>query len=466
MRRGLRRARERGAVAVVVALLIPVLLAATALAIDISMLSHQRQNLSNALDAAAQAGSYALPDFAAATAAAQTFAHANDPEAAPEISFWCVVASTGQTQMVKTAQIPGVCNPGTIVGAKCNEAICAIPCPPVSGNTCNTLSVTDDKNVAFSFAPAIGIDQGSTGALTSTACKGSCGGEAPNPMDVVVVADRTGSMSTPDRNLMVGAIKSTLQTMSKDQQYVALGTIGRSRLGDTCITRASGNDNDGPWIPVKFSNDYTGTPPAPGAPPPLNNGNSLVAGLNCLSSSSTGTYLASPLKASARYVLGKDGNNVGTLPPRVGEVRKAIIFETDGQPNENSIGAGTTSLDSPGDIGSSNGTTACTNFKTVATNTKDAGVLIVTVAFGDAISARCASGGAYVRDVLAAAASDHPNGGASTANNTCATASERNLENGDGDFFFCAADGDELGSIFAAAVSQLNPHTRLLRLPG
>ncbi|MFD1504487.1 hypothetical protein FE374_05415 [Georgenia yuyongxinii] len=464
MRRELGRARERGAVAVVVALLLPVLLAAAALAIDISMLAHQRQNLSNALDAAAQAGSYALPDFVAATAAAQTFAQANDPEAAPSISFWCVVASTGQTQTVKTSQIPGVCNPGTIAGAKCNESICAIPCPPVSGNTCNTLSVTDDKNVAFSFAPTIGIDEGSTGVLTSTACKGSCGGEAPNPMDVVVVADRTGSMSTPDRNLMVGAIKSTLQTMSKDQQYVALGTIGRSSLGDTCITRASGNDNNGPWIPVKFSNDYTGTPTAPGAPPPLNNGNSLVAGLNCLSSSSTGTYLASPLKASARYLLGTDANNVGTLPPRIGEVRKAIIFETDGQPNENNI-AGNTSLNVAGDIGTSNGAAACNNFTSVATNTKAAGILIVTVAFGDAISANCASG-MPVRNVLAAAASPDPDGNPSDADNNCSDAAKRDTENGDGDFFFCAADGDELGSIFAAAVSQLNPHTRLLRLPG
>lgn len=462
----LSRRHERGAVAVIVALLVPVLFGASALAIDISMLTHQRQNLSNALDAAAQAGAYALPtDFNAARAATLTFAQANDPESTPTISFWCVVASTGATKTVKSSQIPGVCNPGSTAGAVCNESICAIPCPADVGHSCNTLSVQDDKDVAFSFAPVIGIDKGSTGSLTSTACKGSCGAEVPNPMDVVVVADRTSSMSTSDRNLMVDAIKGTLQTMTKDLQYVALGTIGRSRTGHSCITEPSSSATSGPWLPVPFSNDYTGTPSAPGVTASLNTNSTLVRGLTCLGPSSSGTYLASPLKAAARSLLGKDATNLGSLPARPGTPRKAIIFETDGQPNENSI-AGSTSLDVAGDIGASDGGTACTNFKNVATNAKSQDILIATVAFGDAISARCKSGGANVRDVLAAAASPTPDGRASVADTDCSTPTRRAIENGDGDFFFCAASGSELGPIFATAVSQLNPHTRLLKLPG
>ncbi|WP_127129471.1 pilus assembly protein TadG-related protein [Georgenia sp. SYP-B2076] len=451
--------RERGAVAVIVALLVPVLFAAAALAIDISMLTHQRQNLSNALDAAAQAGAYALPgDFDVATATALKFAKANDPEAAPTTEFWCVVAATGPgaAPSVRPGQVPGVCNPGTTAGARCNESICAIPCPAVAGNSCNTMRVQDDKEVAFSFAPVIGIDTGSTGDLTSTACKGSCGALAPNPMDVVVVADRTGSMSTADRNLMVSAIKGTLQTMTREQQYVALGTIGRSRTGGACLTTPSTSNTTGPWIPVPFSSDYT---VGPADAPSLNTGSTLVKELTCLSSSSTGTYLASPLKASAQYLL---GNNSGTLPPRVGEVRKAIIFETDGQPNEDTI-PGSTDLSVAGDIGNSNVGAACTNFTTVATKTKSAGVLIITVAFGDALTASC--GGTPVREVLAAAASPDPNGGPSKAQNDCGNATKRATENGDGDFFFCAGTGSELGPIFASAVNQLNPHTRLIRLP-
>lgn len=462
-----RTRRERGASTVIVALMVPVLFAAAALAIDISTLAHERQTLSNALDAAALAGAYALPgDPAAAEAAALAFAAANDPDADPAVSFWCVVASTGAAMTVKTEQIPGACDPGSIVGARCNAFICAIPCTPGGGRTCNTITVEDAKDVGYSFGPVVGLDNGNTGALSSSACKGSCGAESPNPMDVVMVADRTSSMSTTDRNLMVSAIKSTLQTMTKELQYVALGTIHRSASSPgSCITQPSSSATSGPWIPVPFSNNYTLTPSSPGATPPLNNSSSLVSGLTCLQASSQGTYLASPLKAAARYVLGLSPNNLASLPARPLAARKVVIFETDGQPNENTI-AGSTSLTTSSDIGNSDGGTACTNLRQVAINTKAQGVLIITVAFGDARSARCETNGEYVRNVLAAAASPDPQGNASDADNDCSTTARRTTENSDGDFFYCAATGSELAPIFVSALNQLNPNSRLLRLPG
>jgi hypothetical protein len=325
--------------------------------------------------------------------------------------------------------------------------------------------VEDGKDVGYSFAPVIGIDQGNTGSLSSSACKGSCGAEAPNPMDVVFVADRTSSMSTTDRNLMIAAIKSTLQTMTPSQQYVALGTIHRSSATPgSCITTPSSSATSGPWIPVPFKDDYTLPPSSPGGTPPLNNSSTLVSGVNCLTASSQGTYLAAPLKAAARYVLGLTPNNLGSLPAREPTPRKAIIFETDGQPNENNI-TGSTSLSSSSDIGNSDGGTACTNLSQVATNAKGQGVLIITIAFGDATSAQCESGGQYVRNVLAAAASPDAQGAASDADNNCSTSSLRTTENADGDFFFCAASGSELASIFASAINQLNPNTRLVRIP-
>ena len=457
---------ERGATAVIFALLVPVVFGAAALAIDIGMLVYQRQTLSNALDAAAQAGAYSLPgDPTAARSAALAFAAVNDPEANPVVTFWCVVGSTGAAKTVRTSDIPYTCNPGTTSGAKCNTSICAIPCTTGGGHTCNTINVTDDKNVAFSFAPVIGIDTGNTGSVASTACKGPCGAAPPNPMDVVVVADRTGSMATADRNLMVSGLKSTLQAMTKEQQYVALGTIHRSSTSPgTCITTPSSSATTGPWVPVPFSNDYTLAPAVPGQTPPLNTNSTLVKGLNCLGSSSGGTYLASPLKAAARYVLGLTPNNLGSLPVRQNPPRKAIIFETDGQPNEDAI-TGSTALNTSSDIGSTNGATACTNFATVATNTKAQGILHITVAFGDATSAQCSSGGAYVRNVLAAAASPDAKGIASDADNNCSTTALRLTENTDGDYFYCAATGAELGPIFTSAFNQLMTNTRLLLLP-
>ena len=70
-----------------------------------------------------------------------------------------------------------------------------------------------------------------------------------------------------------------------------------------------------------------------------------------------------------------------------------------------------------------------------------------------------------MRDVLAAAASDAPSGGASTAGD-CSTATGIAAENmTDGDYFFCATKGDELAEIFKTAFNQVSGGIRLIRLP-
>lgn len=452
---------ERGAAAVIFALMVPVLFGALAMALDVGRLVYERQHLSNAMDAAALAGASYLPgDPVAARNAAASFARANDPAAAPAVTFWCVVASTGAGRTVVTSQIPSVCNPGTIAGARCSETICAIPCIPGGSNSCNSITATDDKDVAFNFAPVIGINSGNTGSLASDACKGSCGSQTPNPMDVALVADRTGSMSDTDLASMKTAIQTTLKTMTKDQQYVALGTIGRSSPTTGCNTNPSGSATSGPWIPVPFSNDYTTT----GIPAALNNGSALVQGVQCLAHSGSGTYLASPVKAAARYLLGLDANNLGSLPARAGTPRKAIVLETDGQPNETGIGE-VTSVDASGDITNSNGAFACDNLKAVAADAKSKNILIVTVAYNAATSARCGGSPTFVRDVLAAAASEKSPGVPSTASNDCSTPALAAAENSDGDYFFCASNGADLGPIFVSAINAISSNSRLIRIP-
>ncbi len=459
--------RERGASVVIFAVLVPALFAAGALALDIGKLVAERQHLSNALDAGALAGAVSLPgDPAAAKTAALAYAKANDPEALPTVTFWCIVASTGATKLPDVTQFATVCNPGTVLGAKCDQKICAIPCSPGLGKTCNTITLTDDKPVPFNLAPVIGINNGNTGALAANACQGSCGAQIPNPMDIVLVADRTGSMSAANRVGMIDGILSTLQTMTKEQQYVSLGTIHKSAPTPACIT-APAPTMAGTWIPVPFANDYSNLPAIPGAKLELNINSTLYKGLVCmkLAASSGGTYLASPMKSAARYLLGKDPNNLASLPARTFPPKKAIIFETDGQPNESGAASGSTSLDVAGDIINPGGLAACNNLKAVAANAKAEKILIVTVAFGDATSARCASGEAYVRDVLAAAASPDDSGNPSVANNNCGDAAKRTIENSDGDYFFCAATGSELGPIFASAVNAVTKNSILLRIP-
>ncbi|MGZ4553593.1 MAG: pilus assembly protein TadG-related protein [Mycobacteriaceae bacterium] len=469
-------------VTILVALLGVTLMIAAAMAVDITMQTNRQQNLHATLDAAAQAGAYDLPDSATtAKADALLFAQRHDTtetgSLVPNVDFWCIVAAIGSAPSYAPdiTQIPSMCNPGagpyttaSYPGLTCSPALCAIPCPATG--VCNTIRVSQARDVPFHFGPAGGLDHGSTGALESVACKGGCGNLVPNPMNVVVVADRTGSMSTTDVSSMINGIESMFQVMTPSLQYVALGTIGRSATTShstaNCdstnkgLSWPSGSPSTGDWIPVQFANDYLS-----GAS--LNGSSPLVKGVNCLAQQSgTGTALASPMKAAARYLLGLDPNNLSSLPARPGTPQNVIIFETDGQPNEEITG-GTTDLNTAGDIGAgtSAGLTACNNLNTVASNAKAKGILIITIAY-NLSGARCqGSGTPLVTDTLAAAASDKQSGGASTADNACSTVAEQTAENSDGDYFFCAASGSDMASIFTTAIAQASKGIRLMNLP-
>ena len=100
----------------------------------------------------------------------------------------------------------------------------------------------------------------------------------------------------------------------------------------------------------------------------------------------------------------------------------------------------------------------------------------VGAGFGDANAAPCeraitSSGAArtprapWARNFLSAAASPDVNGAASDADNTCGNVAERTTENGDGDFYYCAATGSELGPIFTAALNAVSGSIKLIRLP-
>lgn len=484
MRRVFRGSRnERGATAIIVALTSIVLFGAAALGVDIANLTMERQELHNAVDAAAQAAAYELPATTAATTAT-TFAKANDPDANPTSKLYCVVAANGSNQPT-SAQVPTTCDPdgtGTFVGGgwNCARGICAKQCSLTAPNAkCNTVRVEAKKDVPFLFAPVIGYNKGNTGAVVSAACKGSCGADTPNPLDIVIMADRTPSMSDVNREGMIDGIRTMLTTMDQSMQYVAFGALHKSlKPGDTgysssCIaqnTPAPGNDyyNEslskvGTWIPVPFSNNYQT------ASKQLNPASDMAKALQCVYDGNPdgkfGTHLASAMKAAGRYVLGLDPNNLGGLPSdRPGDVRKVVIFETDGSPDE-TYNNGTASLGIAGDVASrSNKQTACNNFEKIAKEFKDEpSTVLITIGFGDANTATCSSG-KFTRDMLARAASPSPSGVASVAKD-CNNATNKADVNSDGDFYFCATSGTEMANIFKTALSQVQKGIKLVNLP-
>ena len=348
---------ERGAVALLMAALMVVLLTAAALGVDLASQINRKHLLINQLDSASTAAAAEFNtdgSLADAVAAAQAFFAANgqgelDLE---KVDFWCVVArklngdmTPFTPAMAAAYQIPtvtfggGECNPDAATPAtiwaqseyqnrartwpdpdqefdmRCSNKLCAIPCalnagphnswsPGVSTAnnrpiTCNTIRVGAEQDVPFSFAPAIGIDKGSTGSQVSVACAGTCGAVAPNPMDVVVVADRTLSMTEPlgctlssgacqdYREDLVDGIEGLLQVMTPELQYVALGALGPSRYarstaeqtGRDCrsgtseeglvyphssLTTTSSPNTSGTWVPISFKNDYLGAPSSTG----------------------------------------------------------------------------------------------------------------------------------------------------------------------------------------------------------
>jgi hypothetical protein len=69
-----------------------------------------------------------------------------------------------------------------------------------------------------------------------------------------------------------------------------------------------------------------------------------------------------------------------------------------------------------------------------------------------------------VLTTLAAAASP-VNGVPSVANSDCSTAAEQAAENADGDYFFCAASGSDMATIFRTALSQTSKGIKLMKLP-
>lgn len=500
-----RRRDEDGAVAIMAVFLSIVVFGMGAIAIDIGMLAMERQKLHDAVDSAAHAGAYAMPgDGASAINAARDIAFANDDDLAwdftgqnPKVRLWCVVASTGTTATVQTSQIPSTCNPGTgpyttskYADLRCNTKICKIPCAPSPSTKCNTVEVVAEKEVPFGFANIFGDSEGSTGSVASAACKGSCGEETPNPMDIVVVADRTPSMGSYLPSLR-DSIRAMIPTMDPTMHLLALGTIDAaaarpttaSLLGSTtCPTSSTANHKartdpggspstedmkKGWWMATQFSNTYStkvGTAYVP------NDRDRVTNAVKCLdfstgpSGSYYRTHLAAPLRSAVQHLHDETATNLRTLSVaanRPGTVKKVVIFETDGAPLESRGQTGDYNVSSVDAMGvneprSTTASTACNNLKKVAAAAKAKGTLIITVGFGDAATDNC--GSQKISSVLAEVATDSTTTG-------CDTPAKRSDENGDGDYFFCAVTGAELAPIFATAFGQLNTGVKLVKLP-
>ena len=440
--------RDDGAFAVMFAIVLVLVVAMAAIAVDLALFNFRKQELVNINDAAALAGSHWLPDLAKSQAAVDASLIANGgSKTGLTANYYCIVGSVLQGGVyvpdpteIATAPNQGgtLCYPGGVgYVPQCDSTMCAVPC---IGALCtpNALRVGQNRSVNFAFAPVIGIMRGETEVVSAIACKGTCGVPGTNPMDVVVIADRTGSMTDAERNLEVQAIKNMLSAMEPSIQRAALATVGWSTGSGTCKSQAQSSDpsgtNNNPsgWMPVPLSLNY-------GGKAGLVTTSSLVSSLTCLNGSGTGTWLATPTRVAARYLLGTETGITGGAALQTG-VTKAIIFETDGEPNENNVGSSLTALtalSSSNNVGSSNTTTACSNFTNVVQQAKAAGILIAFIDFHTGTLANACN--------LTTLASTDPNSGTP--------------------MHYIASNASQLNGFYQSAFNAISGASRLIKLP-
>jgi Flp pilus assembly protein TadG len=459
LRQRLRRVDdEQGAIAIIVALFIVVLFLGAAYAVDIGNQVAKRQALQNTFDSAAIAGSGKLPGSMAdaRTAVGVSLAN-NDPatygasgagcgtnpaaSGCPQPTFYCIVPrlSSGQPDLSLIAPTLGTststtaCDPGSagtlasyVWQCSTQSSTCYIKfltnCDtgtPTCSNP-SALSVTGSKPVPFVFGPIVGDNSGTTGLITSVAC-GACGSARPKDLDLVVIADRTGSMRDADPTTGASndtyttsegkAIKAALESFDAGSNpQVALGTVGitneagsvcsGARISPSSTAPSIGSSQQNSWVPVGFDATFLDS-----SRTLKTSSDALGQAVTCLANSTTssspansgtGTWLASPLKIASQVLVPQTSTNPvlnDGLAARA-SAAKAIIFETDEQPNaQGSSNCSSTpslcQISNTTTLGNATEKTECQNFKTVADNAKALGIAIAIVIYNPGSNANC-----------------------------------------------------------------------------
>jgi hypothetical protein len=249
----LRRNRkgQRGQIIVLFELVIIICLMVAALVIDIGVLRNNRQILVNTMDAAALAGGSQLPVDASNVDAANALIaetiqvdYPGLPSSMYSISYRCLIGANDTGPLI-ARDIPAVCNPTNALGHApiASDFTGAGPtrvsaCDPYLGDTCNVVVVSGTSITEYRLAPVVGLNQGSTGGVTSAACRGACGAAPVVPVDLVIVLDRTMSMSgsSGGKNKiqsLQNAAKAVLSVYNPAQQRVGLVLTGPGKINSS-----------------------------------------------------------------------------------------------------------------------------------------------------------------------------------------------------------------------------------------
>lgn len=431
--------RERGQVVVMFVVFSTLIFAAALIAIDLGTYVWSRQQLEIAVDAAALAGGLELPESGVnARSRALEYIAFNDPDVlADDVSttFRCLVGDRDNNNLPDPIDIPTVCDPGVGGSFDCSDGVCISTCAFIGDNRCNVLVVDATKEVPLVFTNLFGLPPVLISASRNGACKGFCGSAPTTPLDVIIIIDRSGSMSESELQDAKDGALAVLEIFDPEYQHVGLAVLGAGAPWDACEDLHP--EDGGDWLVVPLSTDYKD---AGGS---LNMSSNLVATINCLENSSQGTDLGSPL---SDFFFGQP-DALEELLNSGREVTKGIIMLSDGAANEPDPMPGP---DNP-----------CMFANDRATLVKNEEIEIFTIGYGVQNQYCNDDDGDYdyerVTELLADMATD-----SADDQGHCLNEASIEAENTDGDHFLCQAKGDDLQIVFVTAASALAPGIRLI----
>jgi Flp pilus assembly protein TadG len=435
---------ERGQVFVLFIAISSLVFVAAVGAIDLGTFVRERQQLEIAVDAAVLAGGLELPDSgAAARSKALQFIAANDADVISTdvlTTFRCLVGDRDGNGAPDSADVPGVCNPGSGASWTCADGLCVAWCTFVGTNTCNVLTVAASKNVNLYFTSLLGLAPVTISASQTGACKGLCGNEPTIALDMIIVLDRTTSMSSSDLAEAKDGALAILEIFNPELQHVGLAVLGAGDPGDKCNHLRA--DQGGDWLMVGLSDDYKNPDDT------LNTSSELVSTIQCLTfSNSSGTNLGSPLSDDFYHQPDALTELLNSGRP---DSKKGIIMMSDGEANRPSPMPGPDNQ--------------CDFADQSATAVKNQDIEIFTIGYGVSNEYCNDDSGPYdyerVTDLLANMATD-----SADDQGHCANTAAINAENADGDHFLCQAKGSDLEAVFVAAANALSTSIRIIAYP-
>jgi len=402
---------ERGQAIVMVPLLLALLLAVAALAIDMGNLYWSYQEIQSATQAAALAGGQAIVTNNNAVTAAQYYSGAPS-------SLYNYYPNLNQVSPVTVIPTMGCINPTTYP----NYGL--PPCATYGPNTGNSIKVTETAVVSTFFARIFGVP---TIPISATAVASATGGAAGS-WNVAIIVDTTPSMGTADTNCGLTGNVTRLQcalngiqvllkilapcpvgqtcSSTNASDRVALFTFPNVTVGTvqddyTCTKGKSTNPTavvysfpsttatsySPPTSPTTtptyqvtgYLNDYQGTTPA--TPPALSGGSEIVESVGAGSCAGMGipnleyTYYAGVIYAAQASLVSEQALNPGS--------QNAMILLSDGDATATKVNMDSTATNSgtyPSYVDE------CGQAVTAAQAAAAAGTRVYSVAYGSASS--------------------------------------------------------------------------------